>query len=137
MTETLRSRDDRLAQVHSYHERTKHRLERYAAGPQTLDWDAQPDPFRRYLGAPLTPLPLAADTPDPPDTPWADRAGENLVAAAPAEIVAGRRYRFVTTDWVAKNAKNNLGENAPALVAHPALRLKSAVIQALSSTFAP
>ncbi len=72
-----------------------------------------------------------------PDTPWADRAGENLVAAAPTEIVAGRRYRFVTTDWVAKNAKNYLGENAPALVAHPALRLKSAVIQALSSTSAP
>jgi 2',3'-cyclic-nucleotide 2'-phosphodiesterase (5'-nucleotidase family) len=72
-----------------------------------------------------------------PDTPWADRAGENLVAAAPAEIVAGRRYRFVTTDWVAKNAKNYLGENAPALVAHPALRLKSAVIQALTATPAP
>lgn len=71
------------------------------------------------------------------DTPWAERAGENLVAAAPAEIVAGRRYRFVTTDWVAKNAKSYLGENAPALVAHPALRLKSAVLQALTAAPAP
>jgi len=49
-----------LATVMAYHERTKHRLNAYAAGPETLDWDAQPDPFRRFAGAPLTPLPLDA-----------------------------------------------------------------------------
>ncbi|MFZ3081998.1 SagB/ThcOx family dehydrogenase, partial [Rhodoferax ferrireducens] len=53
----------------SYHERTKHRLSGYAAGPDALDWDAQPDPFRRYVGAPLTALPLKADE---LATPWAD-----------------------------------------------------------------
>jgi len=68
-----------------------------------------------------------------PDTPWADRAGENLVAAAPAEIIPGRRYRLVTTDWVAKNAKNYLGENPPALTEKPALKLKAAVMRALNS----
>ena len=68
-----------------------------------------------------------------PDTPWADRAGENLVAAAPAEIVPGRRYRFVTTDWVAKNAKSYLGEAAPALTEVPTLKLKAALIRALNS----
>lgn len=57
----------RVAQA--YHDRTKHRLDGYAAGPDTLDWDAQPNPFRRYAGAPLTPLPLLADT---LTTPWAD-----------------------------------------------------------------
>ena len=67
-----------------------------------------------------------------PDTPWADRAGENLVAAAPAEIIPGRRYRFVTTDWVAKNAKNYLGESPPTLTEQPALKLKAAVIRALN-----
>lgn len=67
-----------------------------------------------------------------PDTPWANRAGENLVAAAPAEIIPGRRYRFVTTDWVAKNAKNYLGENPPALTEQPALKLKAAVMRALN-----
>jgi 2',3'-cyclic-nucleotide 2'-phosphodiesterase (5'-nucleotidase family) len=67
-----------------------------------------------------------------PDTPWADRAGENLVAAAPAEIIPGRRYRLVTTDWVAKNAKNYLGENPPALTEQPALKLKAAVMRALN-----
>lgn len=35
-----------LALVFAYHERSKHRLDRYAAGPAALDWDAQPDPFR-------------------------------------------------------------------------------------------
>ena len=39
-----------------YHQRTWHHLDRYAAGPQTLDWDAQPDPFRRYDGCPEIPL---------------------------------------------------------------------------------
>ncbi|MCX6953319.1 MAG: 5'-nucleotidase C-terminal domain-containing protein [Verrucomicrobia bacterium] len=66
-----------------------------------------------------------------PDTPWTERAGENLVAAAPATIEPGRRYRFVTTDWVAKNAKNYLGDDAPALTEQPALKLKAAVISAL------
>jgi SagB-type dehydrogenase family enzyme len=49
------------AAVLAYHQRTKHRLARYAAGPETLDWDAQPDPFRRFTGAPFQSLPLPAD----------------------------------------------------------------------------
>ncbi|MGE5320521.1 MAG: nitroreductase family protein [Hyphomicrobiaceae bacterium] len=44
----------------AYHERTKHRPERYAAGPETLDWTCQPDPFRRFQGSPLVRLPLSA-----------------------------------------------------------------------------
>ncbi len=45
-------------QVRDYHARTFHRLDGYAKGPATLDWDAQPDPFRRFDGAPQTSLPL-------------------------------------------------------------------------------
>jgi hypothetical protein len=68
-----------------------------------------------------------------PDTPFAERAGENLVAVGRplAELIAGQRYRFVTTDWIAKNPKDYLGENPPALVEQPHLRLKAAVIGAL------
>ena len=44
-----------------YHERSKHRLDRYAAGPGRLDWANQPDPFRRYEGAARIVLPLLAD----------------------------------------------------------------------------
>ncbi|BBO99696.1 SagB family peptide dehydrogenase [Sulfuriferula nivalis] len=50
-----------LVQVIAYHQRTKHRLERYAAGPETLDWSAQPNPFREFSGAPRVMLPLVAD----------------------------------------------------------------------------
>ena len=47
--------------VFSYHDRTKHRLEQYAAGPETLDWTQQPDPFRKFPGAPRILLPLVAN----------------------------------------------------------------------------
>jgi len=50
-----------VAAVLAYHERTKHRLDRYAAGPDHLDWDDQPEPFRRFDGAPTVALPLRAD----------------------------------------------------------------------------
>jgi SagB-type dehydrogenase family enzyme len=49
-----------LESVLRYHERTKHHFHRFAAGPGQLDWENQPDPFRRYAGAPLTALPLLA-----------------------------------------------------------------------------
>ena len=44
-----------------YHERSKHRLNRYALGPGRLDWANQPSPFRRYQGAACVELPLLAD----------------------------------------------------------------------------
>jgi hypothetical protein len=44
--------------VVAYHERTKHHYHRYAASLGYLDWAKQPDPFRRYDGAPLVRLPL-------------------------------------------------------------------------------
>jgi len=47
--------------VTAYHQRTKHRLERYAAGPETLDWTMQPNPFREFAGCPRVILPLSAD----------------------------------------------------------------------------
>ena len=69
-----------------------------------------------------------------PETPWADRAGENLVTVAPAVIDEGARYRFVTTDWVARNAAAYLGADAPALTQHPSARLKAAALAALRSS---
>ena len=38
--------------VLNYHERTKHYLDRYARGPEYMDWASQPNPFRCYEGAP-------------------------------------------------------------------------------------
>jgi nitroreductase len=52
--------DEALTTVLDYHERTKHHPHRYAASLGYLDWANQPDPFRTYAGAAVTPLPLTA-----------------------------------------------------------------------------
>lgn len=43
--------------VLNYHQRTKHSLERYAKGPETIDWDDQPELFRRFSGCERLALP--------------------------------------------------------------------------------
>ncbi len=50
--------------VIGYHERTKHHPHRYARSPGYLDWTNEPDPFRRYEGAPLLELPFLERDPD-------------------------------------------------------------------------
>lgn len=50
-----------VGQVRAYHQRTKHMPQRYAPGPGHMDWANQPDPFRRYAGAPIVELPLVQD----------------------------------------------------------------------------
>lgn len=49
-----------------YHQRTKHHPYRFAASLGYLDWDSQPDPFRRHAGAPLLELPVPIPNPLPP-----------------------------------------------------------------------
>ena len=43
--------------VLNYHNRTKHRLERYAKGPESIDWEDQPDQFRHFSGCDIVTLP--------------------------------------------------------------------------------
>jgi SagB-type dehydrogenase family enzyme len=52
---------DELAVVRDYHRRSKHHLQGYAAGPGTLDWDHQPNPFRHFAGTAQFPFDLHAD----------------------------------------------------------------------------
>jgi SagB-type dehydrogenase family enzyme len=59
---TTSETDTAVEQVREYHNRTKHRTEGYAAGPETLDWTSQPNPFREFNGAPIFELPLGAET---------------------------------------------------------------------------
>ena len=49
--------DAGIAEILAYHARTKHHFHRFAASAGHLDWATQPDPFRRYAGAPLLALP--------------------------------------------------------------------------------
>ncbi len=47
----------------AYHERTKHTYSAVMRSGWTLDWENQPNPFRRYAGAPRLPLPAAHELP--------------------------------------------------------------------------
>ncbi|BBL72067.1 hypothetical protein MoryE10_26730 [Methylogaea oryzae] len=69
--------------VRDYHRRSKHHLDRYAAGPGFMDWDTQPEPFRSWEGAEQTPLPLSGDG---VATPYADLFRPAAVAAAPLDL---------------------------------------------------
>ncbi|MEK6550287.1 MAG: SagB family peptide dehydrogenase, partial [Pseudomonadota bacterium] len=54
-----------LEVVLAYHQRTKHQLHRYAAGPGGMDWKNQPDPFRHFAGSPPRELPLLTESAGP------------------------------------------------------------------------
>jgi SagB-type dehydrogenase family enzyme len=56
---------DPVDRVIRYHLRTKHHFNRYARSLGFLDWANQPDPFRRYAGAQLIPLPLLGPEDEP------------------------------------------------------------------------
>lgn len=43
--------------VINYHHRTKHNLQRYAKGPEALDWEDQPNGFRTFIGCEIIKLP--------------------------------------------------------------------------------
>ncbi|MBF0426201.1 MAG: nitroreductase family protein [Magnetococcales bacterium] len=76
----MKGSDSHLAEVRAYHQRSKHQPQRYAAGPGQLDWESQPNPFRRYAGAPVVSLPLLADT---LATPFADLDTPDCVPPRP------------------------------------------------------
>lgn len=71
--------------VHSYHQRTSHSLSGYARGPETLDWSAQPDPFRRFDGAACIALPL--QTEDSSSPPFSDLFNPSAIAPAALNLV--------------------------------------------------
>ena len=76
---------DRMKIAIAYHRRTKHRLDGYAAGPETLDWDAQPSPYRHFAGAQITPLPLVSDG---MDAGFAAVTGQQAVVSAPLDLAS-------------------------------------------------
>ncbi len=43
--------------VTDYHQRSKHRMQQYAKGPDGLDWATQANPFREFSGCPQIALP--------------------------------------------------------------------------------
>ena len=90
---------DTTQTVRAYHERTKHRLDAYAKGPEFLDWDQQPNPFRRFVGAEVVELPLGENPPLAP--PFAKEGDKNaasidLAEASPASPFAKGGLRGIS-----------------------------------------
>ncbi len=69
--------------VVEYHERSKHHVRRYADSPGYLDWATEPDPFRRYEGAPVLELPLPAGK---AETTYDDLHRVGAVASRPLDL---------------------------------------------------
>jgi SagB-type dehydrogenase family enzyme len=78
----------KLEAVMRYHERTKHHFARFAPGPGQLDWANQPDPFRRFEGAPLARLPLLAPDEEPRLPPYESLYAPGAVASVPVDLRA-------------------------------------------------
>jgi SagB-type dehydrogenase family enzyme len=75
-----------LEEVMRYHERTKHHFARFAPGPGQLDWANQPDPFRRFEGAPLTRLPLLSAEEEPVSPSYEALYLNEAAASAPVDL---------------------------------------------------
>ncbi|MEB4593195.1 SagB/ThcOx family dehydrogenase [Candidatus Thiothrix sp. Deng01] len=81
--------------VRDYHERTKHSLQAYAKGPQYLDWDQQPNPFRRFAGADVVELPFYS----PPSPPLPPQGGQGVRKGGITAIAALLELSLGLSAW--------------------------------------
>ena len=93
----------KLDVVRQYHEATKHHLFRYARALGYLDWANQPNPFRRYEGAPLLSLPILKLDEEPVPPPYkalyqADHAIPS-VPVSPRAISRLFEYSLALSAW--------------------------------------
>ena len=88
--------------VKQYHEQTKHDFNRYARALGYMDWANQPDPFRRYEGAPLYELPLLAASDDPVSPAYESLFSSQPVPTQPLTLNSLSRffeYSLSITAW--------------------------------------
>jgi SagB-type dehydrogenase family enzyme len=92
----------KLETVLRYHERTKHHFNRYARALGYLDWANQPDPFRRYEGAPMLRLPILGPDDEPRSPAYEDLYRPGMVQSAPLTLRALSRlfeYALALSAW--------------------------------------
>jgi SagB-type dehydrogenase family enzyme len=107
---------DPVDRVISYHVRTKHHFNRYARSLGFLDWVNQPDPFRRFMGAPLIPLPLLKPDEDPVSPAYDAIYERGLVACQPVSLrTLSRFFEFA----LALSAWKKAGQSEWALRSNP------------------
>ena len=93
---------DRLDAVLRYHERSKHQFHRYARSTGSLDWVNQPDPFRRFEGAPLVRLPILDADEEPLSPRYDDLYRRSSVPSVPLTLRSLSRlfeYALALTAW--------------------------------------
>jgi len=107
---------DPVDRVIHYHLRTKHQFNRYARSLGYLDWANQPDPFRRFDGAQLIPLPLLKPD-EEPLSPTYDTMYERIgVPCQPVSLkTLSRFFEFA----LALSAWKKAGESEWALRSNP------------------
>ncbi|HEY3326375.1 MAG TPA: nitroreductase family protein [Novimethylophilus sp.] len=88
-----------LDTVLGYHQRTKHHLYRYAAGPHGLDWGSQPNAFRSFEGCARLELPLPAFDAAPLYTSLFQPGKIAAQALTQANIAALLAYAFGLSAW--------------------------------------
>ena len=86
-----------LQAVRDYHARSKHRTDGYAPGPDGLDWDSQPSPFRHFVGTPFVSLPLSAAQFEQTDD--SETTARAPAAASPESLGALMQLSFAITAW--------------------------------------
>jgi SagB-type dehydrogenase family enzyme len=83
---------DPVDQVIRYHIQTKHHFNRYARSMGFLDWANQPDPFRRFAGAELIPLPLLKPDEEPTSQAYDAIYRQGAVPSQPVTLRALSRF---------------------------------------------
>ena len=99
-----------------YHIRTKHQFNRYARSSGFLDWANQPDPFRRFEGAQLIPLPLLKPDEAPLSPAYGAMYEQRAVSCQPVGVrTLSRFFEFA----LALSAWKKAGESEWALRSNP------------------
>lgn len=107
---------DPIDRVIRYHIQTKHHFNRYARALGYLDWANQPDPFRRFEGAPLISLPLLRPDEDPVSPAYDSVYQPGMVDGHPVTIRSlSRFFEFA----LALSAWKKAGESEWALRSNP------------------
>lgn len=107
---------DPVDTVIRYHVQTKHHFNRYARSLGFLDWVNQPDPFRRFEGAPLIPFPLLKPDEEPLSPTYSAIYEQGGVSPLPVTIrTLSRFFEFA----LALSAWKRAGESEWALRSNP------------------
>src|SRR5467141_458758 len=107
---------DPVDRVIRYHIQTKHHFNRYARALGYLDWANQPDPFRRFEGAPLVSLPLLTPDEEPVSPPYDAIYQPGAVPCQPVSLrTLSRFFEFA----LALSAWKKAGESEWALRSNP------------------